>query len=158
MPTPQQDVGHHWAGTRPLHQHHHLHIQYVTLLLTTTHTPPFLTTCSSAATSAANIILDLWILFLPLKVLLSIQRPGREKTALLAIFALGAFSCIASIARLYSVRIFTKVRNPSLIISSTKIQLPPFHSQPTPSSTPSPSTHGPWSKSMSGYGARPSPR
>ena len=56
-----------------------------------------------------NIVLDVWILVLPLQVLLSIQRPGREKTALLAIFALGGFSCIASIARLYSVRVFTAV-------------------------------------------------
>jgi hypothetical protein len=54
-------------------------------------------------------VLDVWILVLPLQVLLSIQRPGREKTALLAIFALGGFSCIASIARLYSVRVFTAV-------------------------------------------------
>lgn len=69
------------------------------------------------ATSALNIVLDVWILILPLKVLLSIQRPGREKSALLAIFALGGFSCIASIARIYSVRIFTAVGLPSSIFS-----------------------------------------
>jgi hypothetical protein len=66
-------------------------------------------TNSTVATSATNILLDIWILILPIKVLLSIQRPGREKSALIAIFALGAFSCIASIVRLYSVRVFTKV-------------------------------------------------
>ncbi|EAT84416.1 hypothetical protein SNOG_08140 [Parastagonospora nodorum SN15] len=63
-------------------------------------------------TSATNILLDIWILILPIKLLLSIQRPGREKSALLAIFALGAFSCIASIVRLYSVRIFTTSTDP----------------------------------------------
>jgi hypothetical protein len=70
------------------------------------------------ATSATNIIIDIWILILPIKVILSIQRPGREKSALLAIFALGAFSCVASIVRLYSVRVFTRV--------SPKSQ-PPMH-------------------------------
>ncbi|KAH7400777.1 hypothetical protein DE146DRAFT_475279 [Phaeosphaeria sp. MPI-PUGE-AT-0046c] len=70
------------------------------------------TTIFIYTTSAMNIVLDVWILILPLKVLLSIQRPGREKTALLAIFALGGFSCIASIARLYSVRVFTASKDP----------------------------------------------
>jgi putative effector of murein hydrolase len=63
-----------------------------------------------AATSALNILIDIFILALPIPLLLSIQRPMREKSALLAIFALGAFSCIASIVRLYSVRVFTMVR------------------------------------------------
>lgn len=70
------------------------------------------TTIFIYTTSALNIVLDVWILILPLKVLLSIQRPGREKSALLAIFALGGFSCIASIARIYSVRIFTASTDP----------------------------------------------
>ncbi|KAL5117518.1 hypothetical protein ACEQ8H_004548 [Pleosporales sp. CAS-2024a] len=63
-------------------------------------------------TSATNIVIDIWILLLPIKLLLSIQRPGREKSALVAIFALGALSCIASIVRLYSVHVFTVSHDP----------------------------------------------
>ncbi|KAH8732479.1 hypothetical protein GQ44DRAFT_745675 [Phaeosphaeriaceae sp. PMI808] len=62
--------------------------------------------------NSANIVIDIWILILPIKVLLSIQRPVREKTALIAIFALGAFSCIASIIRIYSVYLFTSSKDP----------------------------------------------
>jgi hypothetical protein len=69
------------------------------------------------ATSALNILIDIFILILPLPLILSIQRPVREKSALLAIFALGAFSCIASIVRLYSVRVFTMVRPPTSLIA-----------------------------------------
>ena len=61
-------------------------------------------------TSSTNIVIDIWILILPIKLLLSIRRPGREKLALLGIFTLGTFSCIASIVRLYSVRVYTEVR------------------------------------------------
>ncbi|KAF2033593.1 hypothetical protein EK21DRAFT_58065 [Setomelanomma holmii] len=63
-------------------------------------------------TSSTNIIIDIFILVLPIKLLLSIQRPGREKIALLGVFALGTFSCIASIVRLYSVRIYTESKDP----------------------------------------------
>lgn len=105
MSTTLQDVGPHRPGPWYMHQHHHLHIQSVDHL----NGMRAQIIDKLLATSALNIVLDIWILVLPLQVLLSIQRPGREKTALLAIFALGGFSCIASIARLYSVRIFTAV-------------------------------------------------
>ncbi|KAH7088184.1 hypothetical protein FB567DRAFT_425201, partial [Paraphoma chrysanthemicola] len=64
--------------------------------------------------SAINIIADIWILVLPIKVLLGIQRPGREKIALIAVFALGVFSCIASIIRLNSVRLWVQSKQPFL--------------------------------------------
>lgn len=63
-------------------------------------------------TSSTNIVIDLWIIALPVKVVWSIQRPRREKYALVGIFALGVFSCIASIIRLYSVRIYTTSKDP----------------------------------------------
>ncbi|ORY05182.1 hypothetical protein BCR34DRAFT_491046 [Clohesyomyces aquaticus] len=64
------------------------------------------------STSAFNIITDIWILALPIKTLWSIQRPNREKAALVAVFGLGIFSCICSIVRLYSIRIYTESKDP----------------------------------------------
>jgi hypothetical protein len=54
----------------------------------------------------------MWILLLPITTLLKVQRPRREKLALVVIFSLGAFSCIASIVRLYSIRIYTESKDP----------------------------------------------
>jgi hypothetical protein len=65
-----------------------------------------------AATSSINILLDIWILVLPVTTLLKIQRPGREKLALIGIFGLGVFSTIASIVRLYSIRVYTESKDP----------------------------------------------
>ena len=64
------------------------------------------------ATSAVNIIADIWILLLPITTLLKVQRPRREKFALVIIFSLGAFSCIAAIVRLYSVGVYTESEDP----------------------------------------------
>ncbi|KAF2795116.1 hypothetical protein K505DRAFT_407146 [Melanomma pulvis-pyrius CBS 109.77] len=63
-------------------------------------------------TSSFNIVTDIWILALPIKTLMSIQRPRREKLALVFIFSLGIFSCIASIVRLHSIRIYTESKDP----------------------------------------------
>jgi hypothetical protein len=56
--------------------------------------------------------MDLWILILPLKLILRIPRPPREKLALFIIFGLGIVSTIASIIRLQSLRIFTLSSDP----------------------------------------------
>jgi hypothetical protein len=64
------------------------------------------------ATSSVNITLDVWILVLPITTLLKVQRPKPEKLALVAIFSLGVFSCIASIVRLHSIRIYTESLDP----------------------------------------------
>lgn len=56
--------------------------------------------------------MDLWILVLPLKLILRIPRPPREKLALIIIFSLGIISTIASIIRLQSLRIFTLSNDP----------------------------------------------
>jgi hypothetical protein len=60
----------------------------------------------SLAVSAFHIITDVWIIALPVKTLMSIQRPNREKFGLVAIFGLGIFSFGASIGRLCSFRVF----------------------------------------------------
>jgi hypothetical protein len=41
-----------------------------------------------------------------------VQRPTREKAALVAIFSLGVFSTGASIVRLHTVRIYTESKDP----------------------------------------------
>ncbi|KAK0643079.1 hypothetical protein B0T16DRAFT_176632 [Cercophora newfieldiana] len=63
-------------------------------------------------TSTFNIITDFWILCLPFKTLRAIQRPRRDKIALFLIFGAGAFACVASIVRLYSIRIYTQSDDP----------------------------------------------
>jgi hypothetical protein len=67
---------------------------------------------TNTVTSSFNILTDIWILALPVKTLLGIQRPNREKFALIVVFSLGVFSCIASIVRLHSIRIYTESKDP----------------------------------------------
>ncbi|OAL44404.1 hypothetical protein IQ07DRAFT_250802 [Pyrenochaeta sp. DS3sAY3a] len=64
------------------------------------------------ATSAFHIAMDLWILVLPLKIIIRIPRPPREKIALFVIFGLGVISTIASVIRLQSLRTFTLSNDP----------------------------------------------
>jgi hypothetical protein len=64
------------------------------------------------ATSAFHILMDLWILVLPIKLIMSIPRPPREKLAIFIIFGLGIVSTIASVIRLQSLRIFTLSNDP----------------------------------------------
>jgi hypothetical protein len=56
--------------------------------------------------------MDIWILVLPVKLILRIPRPSREKVALFVIFGLGVISTIASIVRLQALRIFTLSNDP----------------------------------------------
>ncbi|KAF2845522.1 hypothetical protein T440DRAFT_407807 [Plenodomus tracheiphilus IPT5] len=72
------------------------------------------TTALFYTTSSINIVVDIWILVLPITTLLKVQRPTREKLALVGIFSLGVFSCIASIVRLHSIRIYTESKDPFL--------------------------------------------
>ncbi|KAJ4363433.1 hypothetical protein N0V83_009726 [Neocucurbitaria cava] len=70
------------------------------------------TTALFYTTSSINIAADMWILGLPISTLLKVRRPGREKIALIVIFSLGIFSCIASIVRLHAIRIYTESKDP----------------------------------------------
>lgn len=67
---------------------------------------------SAPVTSSTHILVDIWILLLPITTILKVQRPRREKLALIGVFSLGIFSCIASIARLHSIRIYTESDDP----------------------------------------------
>jgi hypothetical protein len=42
-----------------------------------------------------NILLDIWILVMPIRTLTQIKRPSRDKIILMAIFGVGALSCLA---------------------------------------------------------------
>ncbi|KAF1980343.1 hypothetical protein BU23DRAFT_522391 [Bimuria novae-zelandiae CBS 107.79] len=52
-------------------------------------------------TSAFHIIMDMWILLLPYRLIFSIPRPTREKIAVYAVFGLGAFGTLCSIIRFH---------------------------------------------------------
>ncbi|KAH8804749.1 integral membrane protein [Xylogone sp. PMI_703] len=59
-----------------------------------------------------NVIMDIWILVLPIKTLTKIKRPRREKFILYVVFGAGIFSCISGIVRLYTVGMFTRSKDP----------------------------------------------
>ncbi|RDL42410.1 uncharacterized protein BP5553_02389 [Venustampulla echinocandica] len=70
------------------------------------------TTAFFYSTSAFNIITDIWIICLPIRVLSKIHRPQREKIILFVVFGMGVLACVASIVRLYSIRVFTLSQDP----------------------------------------------
>ena len=64
------------------------------------------------ASSAFNIITDIWILILPIKTLRTINRPKREKVALFLIFGAGWFAAASSIVRLHTIYKYTEASDP----------------------------------------------
>lgn len=65
-----------------------------------------------SVTSAFHILMDIWILVLPLRLIMRIPRQPRDKLALYIIFGLGAISTLASIIRLHFLRMFTLSNDP----------------------------------------------
>ncbi|KAH6715779.1 hypothetical protein DL95DRAFT_365984 [Leptodontidium sp. 2 PMI_412] len=62
--------------------------------------------------AAVNILVDIWILLLPIKTLKDIKRSRRDKIVLFIIFGVGGFSCISSIIRLYTIKVFATSDDP----------------------------------------------
>ncbi|RFU23912.1 hypothetical protein B7463_g12424, partial [Scytalidium lignicola] len=62
--------------------------------------------------ASCNVILDIWILVLPIKTIMDIKRPRKEKLVLFTVFGAGAFSCISGIVRLYTIGKFTYSKDP----------------------------------------------
>ncbi|KAK1689348.1 integral membrane protein [Colletotrichum godetiae] len=62
-------------------------------------------------TSGFNIVTDIWILVLPIKTLMGILRPRREKIALGIIFGVGVFATITSIVRLHTIYTYTLAKD-----------------------------------------------
>ncbi|KAK4182848.1 hypothetical protein QBC35DRAFT_467775 [Podospora australis] len=63
-------------------------------------------------TSSFNILTDIIILGLPIKTLLGINRPQKEKIALVSIFGIGTFATITSIIRLHTIYTYTLAVDP----------------------------------------------
>ncbi|SPO00991.1 uncharacterized protein DNG_03740 [Cephalotrichum gorgonifer] len=63
-------------------------------------------------TSGFNIVTDIFIIALPIPTLRKINRPQREKYALLAIFLLGTFATVMAITRLHSIYTYTLATDP----------------------------------------------
>ncbi|KAK2807605.1 hypothetical protein FQN51_000038 [Onygenales sp. PD_10] len=57
---------------------------------------------------SVHIATDVWLIALPMRKLLQMSLPREDKVVLVVVFGIGAFSCIASIVRLYSIQLFTK--------------------------------------------------
>ena len=51
--------------------------------------------------ASSNILIDIWVLILPIKTLIDIKRPTRDKVVLFIIFGFGALSCISRLVHLY---------------------------------------------------------
>ncbi|PMD41948.1 hypothetical protein L207DRAFT_458601 [Hyaloscypha variabilis F] len=62
--------------------------------------------------SSVNIVTDLVILTLPMPIIKSLRLPLRQKVALMIVFALGGFVCIASILRLHSLYVISVSKDP----------------------------------------------
>ncbi|KAH8695604.1 putative integral membrane protein [Talaromyces proteolyticus] len=60
-----------------------------------------------------NILLDFIVYIMPIPLLWSVNRPLRERLALIVIFAIGGFVCIMGIVRLQSLRKATVSTDPS---------------------------------------------
>ena len=63
-------------------------------------------------TSGFNILTDIFILALPVPTLLKINRPPKEKFALLCIFLLGTFATVMAMTRLHSIYTYTLAVDP----------------------------------------------
>lgn len=59
-----------------------------------------------------NVIMDIWILVLPIRTIMRIKRPRKEKFVLYAVFGAGIFSCVSGMIRLYTVGKFTRSKDP----------------------------------------------
>lgn len=59
-----------------------------------------------------HITTDIWILFLPYKLVMSIARPLREKLGIFAIFGLGGITIVAAIFRLQFLHNYTVSQDP----------------------------------------------
>jgi len=62
--------------------------------------------------AVVNIIVDIWILVMPISTLRHIKRPKRDKIVLFIVFGIGGFSCISSIVRLYTIKVFANSKDP----------------------------------------------
>ncbi|KAJ2990148.1 hypothetical protein NUW58_g3101 [Xylaria curta] len=63
-------------------------------------------------TSGFNIIMDIWILLLPIPTLRSLQISQRNRYVLYGVFGIGALATAMSVVRLYSIHTYTLAADP----------------------------------------------
>ncbi|GAB1316548.1 hypothetical protein MFIFM68171_06758 [Madurella fahalii] len=63
-------------------------------------------------TSGFNIVTDIIILALPIKTLIGINRPLKEKIALVCVFGVGTFATIVAMVRLHTIYTYTLAVDP----------------------------------------------
>lgn len=81
-------------------------------------------------TSGVNIVTDIFIIALPVPTLLKINRPKKEKFALMCIFLCGTFAAVMAITRLHSIYTYTLAIDPfqqGILVCGVPILLWPFH-------------------------------
>ncbi|KAK2629524.1 hypothetical protein QTJ16_000344 [Diplocarpon rosae] len=71
--------------------------------------------------AAINIVVDVWILLLPIGALWAMKRGLRDRIFLCMVFGIGAISCISSIIRLYAIAVYAKSQDPSFDGASVNI-------------------------------------
>ncbi|KAK6580792.1 hypothetical protein PZA11_007028 [Diplocarpon coronariae] len=71
--------------------------------------------------AAVNIVVDTWILLLPIKSLWYMKRETRERIVFFVLFGIGALSCISSILRLYTITVYAKSQDPFLDAANINI-------------------------------------
>lgn len=67
---------------------------------------------ADAVTSGFNIVTDIIILTLPIKTLIGINRPLKEKIALVCVFGVGTFATIVAMVRLHTIYTYTLAEDP----------------------------------------------
>ncbi|OCK73350.1 hypothetical protein K432DRAFT_313029, partial [Lepidopterella palustris CBS 459.81] len=70
-----------------------------------------------------NIVTDVWIIGLPIKTIISIQRPLRDKIGLCFIFGIGIFSLSASIVRIQLIGLFEQNEESDVVYNTLMINL-----------------------------------
>lgn len=63
--------------------------------------------------AALNIVQDVLIYFLPIKMLWNIQLPRKQRIALMAVFAIGGFVCVTGMLRLNSLKLASVSADPT---------------------------------------------
>ncbi|OAA61183.1 integral membrane protein [Niveomyces insectorum RCEF 264] len=67
---------------------------------------------SCITTSSINVAADAWVIALPVRILLHVPRPRRQKIALCCLFGTAGFATVASAVRIYAIHRFTDTSDP----------------------------------------------
>ena len=108
----------------------------------------FYETDSHLVVAVINILIDVWILAMPIRTLKNIKRPTRDKVMLFIVFGVASFSCISRFVRTLHPLLHCLLNSHATVLAS--FGSTPSESLPIPkihSTTAFRSTSGPWWKS-----------